>query len=340
MSNWIEGYNPSNNAWHYITRIPGLIENQVLKGFSMISMGNSIFIIGGRLCHKMVGINDVEDPDEIVEVDLEVISTVLRYDVRDDAWFKCAPMHTPRFDFACTVCDNKIYVAGGQCTLASARGISLAEVYDPVQNLWTALPNMSTSRYKCVGVRWKGKVHVVGGFTGNGNSWDTMERSSAEIYDSECAKWGHKVGMWQLDVPPNQIVAGPGGKLFSSGDCLNAWKGQIEAYDEDVNIWKGVEGSHYPALSYPTFSTEADSSSLLRRLFLTMAPIGTHFYFLAGYRMPGDISAMMSVVHVFDTSTNVREGWRSFEPVEEDREKELCSHCCAFEGDHEDNMLS
>lgn len=154
----------------------------------MIAMGISIFIIGGRLCHKMVG-NDVEDPNEIVEVDLEVISTVLRYDVRDDAWFKCAPMHTPQFDFACTVCDNKIYVNGGQCTLASARGISLAEVYDPAQNLWTTLPNMSTSRYKCVGVRWKGEVHAVGGFMGNGKSWDTMERS-AEVYDSECAKWG------------------------------------------------------------------------------------------------------------------------------------------------------
>lgn len=146
----------------------------------MAAMGGSIFVIGGRLCHKMAAGNN-DSPNDIVEVDLEVLSSVLRYDIGDDAWFKCAPLGTPRFDFACTVCDDKIYVAGGQCALASARGVSSAEVYDPGRDTWEALPNMSTLRYKCVGVTWQGKVHVVGGFAGRGDSWDTMERSSADM---------------------------------------------------------------------------------------------------------------------------------------------------------------
>lgn len=107
MSIWIECYSPSINAWHRITRIPGLIENHVLKGFSMASIGDSIYIIGGRLCHKLPG--HVHD-----ELDLEVRSSVLRYNVRDNEWHKCASLSTPRFDFACTVSDNKIYVAGGE----------------------------------------------------------------------------------------------------------------------------------------------------------------------------------------------------------------------------------
>lgn len=321
MSNWIECYNPSNNAWHHVSRVPGLIENHILKGFSMVVMGGSIFVIGGRLCHKMA-VGDNDNPNDIVEVDLEVLSSVLRYDIGDDAWFKCAPLGTPRFDFACTVCDDKIYVAGGQCALASAKGVSSAEVYDPERDMWEALPNMSTLRYKCVGVTWQGKVHVVGGFAGRGDSWDTMERSSAELYDPDGARWEVIVGMWQLDVPPNQIV-GVGGKLFSSGDCLNAWKGHIEAYDEELNIWKVVEGS--TTISFPI------STPTNRRLYLTMAPIGTDLYFLAGYRMPapaGEISGMKSVVHVFNTTSNGDKYWRSFKPIEEEEEKELCSHGC------------
>ncbi|KAF2283200.1 hypothetical protein GH714_043530 [Hevea brasiliensis] len=231
MSNWIECYSPSINAWRHVTRIPGLIENHTLKGFSMASIDDSIYIIGGRLSHKLPG--HVQD-----EVDLEVQSSVLRYNVRDNKWHKCASLSTPRFDFACSVSDNKIYVAGGKCALTCPRGISSAEVYDPALDEWKALPNISTLRYKCVGVTWQGKIHVVGGFAERGNSnaegpWHILERCSAEVYDSEHDRWNLMLGMWQLDVPPNQIVA-MSGNLFSSGDCLNAWKGHIEAYDGNL----------------------------------------------------------------------------------------------------------
>ncbi|GKV03876.1 hypothetical protein SLEP1_g16116 [Rubroshorea leprosula] len=165
MSNWIECYNPWTNIWHHFTRIPGLKDNNVQKGFSTVSIGDSLYIIGGKLCHK------VFCHDEIGEVDLEVVlSSVLRENPRGNKGF--------------------------------AETADLDEV-------------------PC----------------------STMARCSAEVYDSENAKWDLMQGMWQLDVPPNQIVA-VGCKLYISGDCLNAWK---------------------------------------------------------GYRLPGEISRMMSFVHVFDT---------------------------------------
>ena len=98
MSNWIECYDPSSNSWHRVGRILELLENHVRKGFSMASIGDSIYIIGGRLCHKAPG----HDSDKIVEVDLEVLSSVKRYDVRNGLWSKYVPLGTPRFDFACT----------------------------------------------------------------------------------------------------------------------------------------------------------------------------------------------------------------------------------------------
>jgi N-acetylneuraminic acid mutarotase len=326
VSNWIDSYDPSNNAWRRrLTSIPELPQNHVLKSFSMVAIADNIYVIGGRLCHKIAG------GDETVEVDVEIRLSVLCYNVRDDVWSKRAPMRVPRFDFACTVCDGKIYVAGGKTTLGSARGVSSAEVYDPALDQWKALPSMNAERYKCVAVTWRGKVHVFGGFAGrsSGDSWYTKERSSAEVYDAEIKKWDLIVGMWQLDVPPNQIVA-VDDTLFSSGDCLNAWKGHVEAYDGKLNIWNVVDRSYRQNLSYSiaTLGDRVANWGHVERFYLTMAAIGTHLYFLTGYKKPGEISKLMSVVHMFDTSEDLKGfGWSSFEPTEEEEEKELCSHC-------------
>ncbi|KAK8627209.1 hypothetical protein V6N13_134828 [Hibiscus sabdariffa] len=138
MSNWIECYDPATNSWHRVDRVPELLENHVRKDFSMVSIGDFVYIIGGRLCHKVLG----DGPYEIVEVGLEILSSVIRYDVRNGVWSKCAPLGVPRFDFACAVCDGKIYVAGGQCTLGVARGTSSAEMYDPILDEWKPLPDM------------------------------------------------------------------------------------------------------------------------------------------------------------------------------------------------------
>ncbi|KAL3509438.1 hypothetical protein ACH5RR_028839 [Cinchona calisaya] len=333
ISNWIDCYDPSNNIWHRVTSIPGLMENQVLKGFSMVSIGDFLYIIGGRLCLKEP---NTHDPTDIFnEIDLEVLPSVLKYDIRRDIWSKCPPMNAPRFDFACTVCKNKIFVAGGQSSIGSAKGISSAEVYDPAFNEWKSLPNMSTLRYKCVGVTWLGKILVVGGFAERGYNDSPgpyiMERSSAEAFDCQLEKWDFKAMMWTLDVPPNQIVS-VNGRLFSSGDCLNAWKGHLEVYNGKLNMWDIVFGSSSDNLSSP-ICTESNWSPL-QRLYLTMASIGTYLYFLAGYRIPGEISRIRTEVRVFDTSAN-GDGWRSFEPIEEEQgEKELCCHSCVVKQDH------
>jgi len=286
----------------------------------MVSVGGSVYIIGGRLLHKQ----KCQVANANVEVGVEVVSSVLRYDVQSQQWARCAPMGIPRYDFACTVCENKIYVAGGKSSVACVRGISSAEMYDPSLGEWTPLPNMRTLRHKCVGLTWHGKILVVGGFAVIENSDRTLpfmvERSSAEAYDAEAKRWEMKSGMWQLDVPPNQIVA-VNGRLFSSGDCLMLWKGHIESYDG--NIWNEVDGSHLQNLTSPM-----NSNGPL--IYLTVAPIGTHLFFLAGYRTDGELSRTMSVVHIFDTSAN-RDAWRSFEPTEMEGDKVLCSHCCVVQ---------
>lgn len=297
----------------------------------MVSNGDSIYIMGGRLCQKKRSQNN----DKFVEFNVKVVSTMLCYNVRTNLWNKCAPMSLPRYDFACTILNNKIYVAGGKSNLTSARGMLSAEVYNPQTNTWSNLPNMSTMRYKCVGVTWQDKFHVVGGFAERAQSESdhTILRSSAEVYDIESGKWNLSARMWQLDVPPNQIVV-LDNKLFSSGDCLKAWKGHIEKYDGNLNIWNEVDGSHLEMLHSPLIvpsRVDDFEEEPIRRLYLTMAPIGTHLYFLVGHRTAGEVSRTMSMVHMFDTRGTSGDAWRSFESTVDDGEKELCTHCCVVQ---------
>ncbi|CAN0912878.1 F-box/kelch-repeat protein At1g16250 [Linum grandiflorum] len=186
----------------------------------MVNLRDSVYVISGRVVRRERSWT-THGEEEYEEVEIEVRSTVLRYNVQGDKWVQCGPLTQPRYSFPCCVCDDKIYVAGGNSSLTDTSGVSRAEVYDPVLDMWTSISNMSVMRYKCVGVTWKGKIYLVGGFA---SRVFIMERSSAEVYDTKTGKWEVIVGMWQLDVPPNEIVA-VNKRLFSSGECLKPWKG-------------------------------------------------------------------------------------------------------------------
>ncbi|KAK1274966.1 hypothetical protein QJS04_geneDACA011806 [Acorus gramineus] len=321
-STWIQSYNPSDTWTGPRVPIPGLSHDQILKDFSMVSLADHLYIIGGHLSPRRRPTPDSPEADLSV-----VVARVLRYSVAGDEWSECAPMGTPRFDFACAVCDGKIYVAGGRS--GGARGTSSAEAYDPATDSWEQLPSMGAARYKCVGVTWRGRFHVVGGFTFEGPF--SIERSSAEAYEPWRGAWELVPGMWQLDVPPNQIIGvGDDERLFSSGDCLNTWKGHVEAYDWKMNIWNVVEGSQLREMSSLLEDYgEGDDEAAPKQVYVTMAAIGNVLHFLAGYRLVGGGGDhCVSMLHTFDTSA-VRDGWRTTELVrEEGCNKELCSHCC------------
>ncbi|KAK7362906.1 hypothetical protein VNO77_05031 [Canavalia gladiata] len=121
--NLIEIYNPSLNTWSHVGAIPGLIDGLVLKGFAMVSLGDSIFIIGGQVCYK--------------ERFHDMMNHLNWFMWASNQWFNCAPLGVAVYDFACTVWDK------GKSTLASARGISyVKKVKDLDLDTWTPLPNL------------------------------------------------------------------------------------------------------------------------------------------------------------------------------------------------------
>ena len=83
---------------------------------------------------------------------------------------------------------------------------------------------------------------------------------------------------------------------------------------------------------FPISTSEANHEDWQpnQRLYLTMAPIGSCLYLLAGCRRASDSSRTMSKVHIFDTSV-ATDAWRSLEPIEEEGLKDFCTHCCVVQ---------
>lgn len=126
--------------------MPAYGENLVLKDFAMVAVAPYIYVLGGRVCRRPPE-HDSFSAAQDGEIRPRVVSWVRRYNIGADSWEMCAPMTEPRFSFACTVCNGKIYVAGGQNSLGRARGISSSEVYDPALDQWRSLANMRRMRY-------------------------------------------------------------------------------------------------------------------------------------------------------------------------------------------------
>ncbi|KAI5077560.1 hypothetical protein GOP47_0007384 [Adiantum capillus-veneris] len=325
---WLEAYDPSLNLWHNLGPFPGLLPHHTLKDFAFVSLGDKLYVIGGMHIPNHVAYdNDNNATTNGMATSLQVIrKEVLVYNCTTREWSTCASMSTPRVDFACTICKGCIYVAGGRTHSGQEKGVSSAEFYMPEADCWVALPGMSTKRYKCVGVTSDDRIHIIGGFAGPEESDpmiqpSTIKRSSVDVFHPHNGQWTLLMGMWQLDIPPKQIVSVED-RLYSSGDALNEWKGRIEEYDKELNMWKVVEGSWLP-MSHPEECHKSE------RCYLTMAPIGHYLFFLGGYRLPSDLkSTSLHTVYIFDTTArDAASQWKLLEPMQ-DRCKELCSNCC------------
>ncbi|KAH0851052.1 hypothetical protein HID58_095019 [Brassica napus] len=84
----------------------------------------------------------------------------MRFDPFKKEWKMFASMRTPRTHFACSAVSWKVYVAGGR-NLTHSRGITSAEVYDPVADRWEDLPAMPRPQMDCLGLSYRGSFHVL-----------------------------------------------------------------------------------------------------------------------------------------------------------------------------------
>ncbi|UCE22147.1 MAG: hypothetical protein JSV46_08040 [Candidatus Aminicenantes bacterium] len=103
---------------------------------------------------------------------------VFKYNLRNDEWNTCASMPTPRWNFASTQCQGKIYVIGGDI------GISKTEVYDPETDSWITLPSLPTQRVSAGCIAINDMVYVIGGW-----EEDTKPSMKNEVFNIKTQKW-------------------------------------------------------------------------------------------------------------------------------------------------------
>lgn len=71
-------------------------------------------------------------------------TTIEKYDLRTNTWVQVGVMNGRRLQFGVAVIDNKLYVVGGRDGLKTS---NMVESYNPVNNVWSTMPPMSTHRH-------------------------------------------------------------------------------------------------------------------------------------------------------------------------------------------------
>uniref|UniRef100_A0A7N0T3V9 F-box domain-containing protein n=1 Tax=Kalanchoe fedtschenkoi TaxID=63787 RepID=A0A7N0T3V9_KALFE len=143
-------YDPLGDHWMTLPLLPSKIGH--LANFSVVSTAQKLFVLGGG--------SDAVDPVTGERYGCFATDEVWVYDPVARQWATCAPMLVPRSMFACCVLEGKIIVAGG--FTSSRRPTSQAEIYNPEENTWAPIPDLSHAHDSpCYGVVYKGKMHVL-----------------------------------------------------------------------------------------------------------------------------------------------------------------------------------
>ena len=132
-----------------------------------------------------------------------IVGTNEEYDPAMDAWTFRASMHTPRYDFAVAVCQNKIYCIGGYIANASsltgATRTGANEVYDPATDTWETKKPMPTPRSTLQANVVNDKIYLIGGFIDNNTSPSRYSTTSLnEVYDPSTDTWTQKTPSPQM----------------------------------------------------------------------------------------------------------------------------------------------
>jgi N-acetylneuraminic acid mutarotase len=135
-------YNPLSDSWTKLAPLP--VPRDAGMG---VSLNGKLYAIGGR--------------NTVVQA---ITARVDVFDPISGAWSPRTPMPTARGDAAAGVVNGRIVVAGGEGNLSSVRGLfDRTERFDPVFNLWEALPPMRTPRHGAGGATVDDTFYVPGG---------------------------------------------------------------------------------------------------------------------------------------------------------------------------------
>ncbi|KAM7513686.1 hypothetical protein LguiA_003269 [Lonicera macranthoides] len=194
--------NPTNPN-PIISLLPPIPCQPIGSAFAVV--GHKIYVIGGS-------VNEIPS------------NNVWVYDCRCNSWETGPRMRVGREFAAAGVVNGKIYVMGGCLIDNWARSMNWAEVFDPVDGSWSALPSLIDVRDK-----WMHASAVM-----DGKIYAMADRGGV-VYDAVGEKWGGVAK--RLDLGWRGRGAVVEGVLY----CYD-YLGKIRGYDFEGDVWKELRG--------------------------------------------------------------------------------------------------
>ncbi|KDP28026.1 hypothetical protein JCGZ_19106 [Jatropha curcas] len=176
---WI-AYDPEADRWHPLPKFLGDYADWHHFGFSCVCVYNRLLVIGGSYTP-----HDSSLPNQKPLI----TDHVLQFDPFRKEWKSMAKMRTPRSHFASGVISGKVYVAGGRNS-SCTRGLAYAEVYDPLADKWEELPPMPNPQMDCLGLSYKGKLHVLSDQVG------LSDMNASQVFDISSKGWCTVEDIW------------------------------------------------------------------------------------------------------------------------------------------------
>jgi len=236
----VKKYNLLTNSWSSVASLPLNIRHA-----DAIVFNNKIYLIGG--------INDSD----------QRLNNVFEFSPISNEWLAKANMPTARLGARLALLDSKIWAIGGSGNSHTRK----VEIYDPIQNSWTAGPSLTFQRHAPVIWVLNGKIYVGGGLSSNFGYQDSIE-----VYDPALRKWIHfgnfpEPKYYADSVILNDtvyVVAGfTGNNIFSNkvfaADLNASMEGIYDLYrkDGDAPVGTPVVQSEYADGSVTTSKLDA-----------------------------------------------------------------------------------
>ncbi|XP_015574720.1 F-box/kelch-repeat protein At1g16250 isoform X1 [Ricinus communis] len=221
---WV-AYDPEADRWHPLPNSSEDYAGWQHFGFSCVCVSNRLLVIGGSYMP-----NDSSLPHQKPLI----TDQVLQFDPFKKEWKSMARMRTPRSHFACSVISGKVYVAGGR-NLSCTRGLALAEVYDPLLDKncrWDELPPMPNPQTDCLGLSYKGKLHVLSDQVG------LSDMNASQVFEPSKESWCIVKDIWPFSRAMQFSVQVMGdGQVYTVVD----WgESLIKTRDSEKGEWYNV----------------------------------------------------------------------------------------------------
>jgi hypothetical protein len=134
--------------------------------------------------------------------------------------------------------DGRVLVAGGYAGAIQSTPLNSAEIYNPINDVWTTLPNMSAARGAPTGtlipLGTGGKALVAGGETGSGAT------TTADLFDPATHTWAATGAMSSARYQHAAALLADGRVLVTGGYASSTELQTAELYLPDAGTWQSA----------------------------------------------------------------------------------------------------